>query len=434
MTKRIISLASRSIIIATASLCLIYDITITGVGAAMHEIMTIYGPSRDSIYTLLDEVLHLSKQISLHVKNLILHGHLFPHLDDLVHKAIEDAEIVIETLPRYYTMVTNVSYTMESIGWELHKLTFMPTNLGKATDECYAEMNNFVNKTVELEHLLTDVKHDLELYAEGHRELNLKETLRKMYKRIMNFEDCYVHFKNSCLEQFIESIDKLHEFNDTYHVRLMEMKDVEFMFDYDEESNLMQIDLDVLKGFTEKYIEHATEKKQRIQQMLEEARVNKMRGHVEQLSDKIKARLIEDMRHHMNEAIHQFKNWYIEIQHMAVEFDEYTSYHYMEERSREMHLWQAPIGNFEDSRNPPLHFSNTNLTSSWTTADFLHGKSISTTETIIEDFFKPLNGVLNDSGNEISEAEEELDTTLQEVSRWMAELRNQEKIDESFVL
>ncbi len=373
MTKRIISLASRSIIIATASLCLIYDITITGVGAAMHEIMTIYGPSRDSIYTLLDEVLHLSKQISLHVKNLILHDHLFPHLDDLVHKAIEDAEIVIETLPRYYTMVTNVSYTMESIGWELHKLTFMPTNLGKATDECYAEMNNFVNKTVELEHLLTDVKHDLELYAEGHRELNLKETLRKMYKRIMNFEDCYVHFKNSCLEQFIESIDKLHEFNDTYHVRLMEMKDVEFMFDYDEESNLMQIDLDVLKGFTEKYIEHATEKKQRIQQMLEEARVNKMRGHVEQLSDKIKARLIEDMRHHMNEAIHQFKNWYIEIQHMAIEFDEYTSYHYMEERSREMHLWQAPIGNFEDSRNPPLHFSNTNLTSSCTTADFLHG-------------------------------------------------------------
>ncbi len=407
---------------------------ISGVRGTMHEIMTIYGPSRDSIYTLLDEVLHLSKQISLHVKNLIMHDHLFPHLDDLVHKALEDAEIVIETLPRYYSMVTNVSYTMESIGWEVHKLGFMPTNLGKASNECYVEMNNFVNKTLEIEHLLTNVIDDLEQYAEGHRDLKLKETLRNMYATIMNFEDCYVYFKNNCLEQFIESIDKLHEFNDTYHHKLSEMKDIEFIFDYEEESKDMQIDKRVLEKFTANYIEHATEKKQRIQEILQAARVNKMRGNVHQLSAKIKARLIEGMRDQMNEAIHQFKRWYMDIQLMAIEFDEYTSFHYMEERSRKMHLWQAPIGNFKYGHEDPLHFSNTNLTKQWVTEDFLHEKGIAATEQIIEDFFKPLNIVMNENDDEITEAEEELDTTLQEVRRWMAELRDQEKIDESFVL
>ena len=416
------------------------NVLFDGLEAAMHEILTVYGPSRDTIYFFLDRVILNSKEVSLHLKSLLLHDHLADNLKDLVNITRFYAEEVIETLPTYYKTVSDTSATLEGIDWETHNLSFLPKNLAKKTEKCNQELELFVNLTWNIDFFLEEVLHDMELYSQGHRELNLKRILRDLYLKISEYEDHYVYFKTECLEQFINSVNKLVEFNDTYHEVLKVHTHLEYVFDFEEESLSVKNDYLLLKEKTEAYLTHANTTKVAVQYNLTDLLTSDMIARASELLTKIKFRLIERFREQLDVIRLDFTDWYTIVQHRAIEFQEYVSDHYMEYRARDMRLWRSPTAITPDDHEhkringKPFYYKDTPLSQNWTTAEFLHEVSLKATHDIIEDFLKPINGVLNHYEEILSHFERELDTSLKELQAWMRYLRSEDENSQKFVL
>ena len=410
-----------------------------GLKAAMHEILTVYGPSRDSIYFFLDRVVLNSKQVSLHLKHLLLTDHVAANLVELVNVTRLYAEEVIEALPAYYETVTNTSKTLQGINW-IHDFSFLPRNLAKRTQACDDEMNYFVNLTWSIEFFLEEVFHDMELYAQGHRELNLKRILRDLYLKIAEYEDHYVYFRNECLEQFIIAADKLTQFNDTYHEVLYLHIHLEYTFDFQEESEGVRQDYLSLKTLTEHYLKHGNTTKLAIQYNLTELVIGDMIARTIDLVYKIKFRLIERFREQLDVIRLDFTDWYISIQQRAIEFQEYTTDHYMENRARDMKIWHSPTAITPDDEEhdkvdgKPFYYLEKPLLENWTTSEFLHEVSLKATHDIVEDFFKPINSVLNHFEEILGHFESEVETSLKELQAWMRQLQSEDENSETFVL
>ncbi len=411
-----------------------------GLQAAMHEITTIYGPSREALYFFLDRVMLNSKQISFYLKQLLLTNHHVDGLVELVHTTRFYAEEAIEALPSYHKMVTNTTYTLEGIHWEIHDLGFLPSNLAKSTKECKAELHLFVNLTWDIDFFLEEVLHSMQLYEEGHTEIDLERILKDLYLKISEYEDHYHFFKEECLEQFLNSVNDLAHFNDTYHERLYRHTHLEYTFDYEEDSKLVSADYDFLKDMAVEYLLHANTTKYVIQYNLTEFVIDDMIARALELVTNIKFRLMERFRLQLDDIRHDFTEWYVDMQHRAIKFDEYVAPYYMEHRAREMYVWKNPVAItpedhvHERFHGEPFYFSNTKFAENWTDHEFLHEVSINATHDIIEDFFKPINGVLNDQEHVLAFYERELETALKEMMGWMTHLRSEDENSQKFVL
>ena len=411
-----------------------------GLEAAMHEIMTIYGPSRDTIYFFIERVVLNSKEVSLHLKHLLLTNHLAENMVELVHTTRFYAEEVIMALPSYYQMVSNTSYTLQGIHWEIHNFSFFPRNLAKITEECNAELEHFVNMTWIVDFFLEEILHDMELYAQGHRELNLERILRDLYKKIHEYEEHYKFFKDECLEQFITAVDDLHKFNDTYHEDLSVHTHLEYTFDFEEDSKLVRKDYQFLKEMTVEYLLHANTTKYVIQYNLTELVISDMMSRALELVTNIKFRLMERFRLHLDVVRLDFTHWYAWIQEKAIEFDQYVSEYYMEHRAREMYIWRSPMAitpndhDHEKFHGDPVYFADATITEHWTDHEYLHEVSINATHDILENFVKPINGVLNSQEHLLSHYERELETSLKGLMAWMSRLRSDDENSEKFVL
>ena len=233
--------------------------------------------------------------MSLHLKHLLLHDHVAENLADLVNITKFYAEEVIEALPTYYKAVTNTTQTLKGIEWDIHDLSFLPRNLAKRTPQCNNELDFFVNLTWNID-FLDEILHDMELYSQGHRELNLNRILRDLYKKIIEYEEHYTFFRNECLEQFLIAVAKLTQFNDTYHETLRLHTHLEYVFDYKEESLGVEKDYLFLKDLAEHYLTHANTIKRSIQYHLTELLIDDMIGRAADLATKIKFRLMERFR------------------------------------------------------------------------------------------------------------------------------------------
>ena len=82
----------------------------------------------------------------------------------------------------------------------------------------------------------------------------------------------------------------------------------------------------------------------------------------------------------------------------------------------------------------PFYCLDTPLSENWATSEFLHEVSLKATHDIIEDFFKPINGVLNHIEEILSHFEREVETSLKELQAWMRQLRSEDENSEKFVL
>ena len=73
-------------------------------------------------------------------------------------------------------------------------------------------------------------------------------------------------------------------------------------------------------------------------------------------------------------------------------------------------------------------------TTEWNLPDFVSPRSLQIIEDILLKTFDPINGVLDDFDEELTNIEQDLSTALNQVKNLMITYRTQDEMDERFVL
>ena len=118
-----------------------------GLSKAMAQIDVVYGPMKDALDYFVGRVVRNTKHISLHLNNLMMHGHKYEELEKTISKTVEYASVAEKSLPKYYSMVTDVSKTMKELGFEFDDLIFPPQRLAHSSENCSREVDKFVNSS-----------------------------------------------------------------------------------------------------------------------------------------------------------------------------------------------------------------------------------------------------------------------------------------------
>ena len=158
------------------------QVVFTGLAEAVEQEDMVFGPQKDSMDYFVSRVVRNSKLVSLHANNLLKYGYKYEKLHDLLNQTIEYAMVVEESLPRYYSILLNVSRTMETLDFHYSGSTFPPVRLGEDSVRCHDEVNQFAAETYHIEHDLVDVQDRVDHWNfSSHDHSDMVATLKDLY-------------------------------------------------------------------------------------------------------------------------------------------------------------------------------------------------------------------------------------------------------------
>ena len=317
-------------------------IVFRGLNRAMAQVDIVFGPNKDTMDFFIGRVVRNSKLVSLHVNNLVQYSYKYDALDVLLEDTIQYASVVEISLPRYYAMVTNVPETMKKLGFDFDVFIFPPQRLAEESDHCQTEVTKFTNDTTDIREDLSDILGKLKISGSSANGVDVGTTLKNLYIKLHQYESHFELLKDNCFDQFIDAVKEVRDFNESYQEEVDVHINIEYTFDFEDESK------DVMKEHTEfdqfvvQYLELSNISKSVLQDNLTEDWLNELIATERDFISKVKFRLTERLRRRMDKARADVTDWYLNMVKRATAMTDYMSPNFLQKRISQMGIWKAP--------------------------------------------------------------------------------------------
>ena len=411
-----------------------------GLDEVMDDLDTVFGPSRDTIYFLIERVIRNAKIITLHARNLVVDRYLYEELEELVATTVDYAEVAVFTLPRYYDMVTNVSLTLSQLGFEPSDFSFLPVILAKSSEFCEHELFLFNNMTHEM---YNNLNHLQVILSTSNFSISddLKKTrlvLKDLMVNLQVYDTEYQDLKDACLEMYYLTVQSIRTFNTTYRSQVEDHINLEYSFDYMEESVEVREDEEKFIEYSDGYLMTGKVSKTELQERLSEELLNDFVSRQRALITKVKFRLTERLRRRVDIARADIIDWYQTLISNAKTMQDYMAVDFMESRSKQMQIWLHPVAVMAEQANTTTVVlmekeESLNITY-WSQDELLGEEAQRVLEEIINAFFDPINAAIDLYDDELDGMEQDMTSSLKRARNLMTEYRAADEMDDSFVL
>ena len=249
-------------------------IVFRGLNRAMAQVDIVFGPNKDTIDFFIGRVVRNSKLASLHVNNLVQYGYKYDALEELLEDTIQYASVVETSLPRYYAMVTNVPETMKRLGFDFDIFIFPPQRLAEESDHCQTEVTKFTNDTTDIREDLSDILDKLKIWGSSANDVDVGTTLKNLYIKLHQYESHFELLKDNCFDQFVDAVKEVREFNESYQEEVDVHTNIEYTFDFEDESKDVMKEHAEFDQFVVQYLELSNISKSMLQNVASSARLN----------------------------------------------------------------------------------------------------------------------------------------------------------------
>ena len=319
------------------------EVVFRGLNEAMSKIDVVYGPAKDAMDYFVGRVVRNTKLISLHLSNLVTHDYKFEDLEGIIEKTVEFGSATAKSLPRYYSMVTDVPETMKELGFDFDSLIFPPQRLAHESDNCSREVDTFVNGT---HNAMTDLNLTLNIinsWDSGSKDLNLKATLNYLFENLFEYESNFELLKDNCFDEFIDTVNEIREFFKSHMEEVKEDTDIEYSFNFDEETEDIYKEKATFYGYVDQYLHRSNMSKFTLQEVLTEDWLNDVIDTQVNFMEKVKIRLTESLLKKLDEARVDLTGWYEDLIRRASAMRQFMSPNFFEKRLSQMNIWKAPM-------------------------------------------------------------------------------------------
>ncbi len=329
-----------------------------GLNRAMNEIDIVFGPNRDTMEYFIGRVIRNTKLVSLHVNNLVQYNFKYAELESILDETIQYAKAVMQTLPRYYTMLTNVPETMNNLQYDFGVFIFPPQRLAKEGVYCRHQVEMFRNQTESIHTSLGKLHDGVKTWNGQQRQADeIGEILKRLYKKIHHYHLDHIALKEDCLQPFIKTVNEIKKFNESYHEASKIYTSVTYPFSFDEEAANVIGNQRTFKTYAYNYLHHANITKFELQGKLTEDMLNELIARNRDLVQKVKNRLTERLRTRMDSAREDISDWYTTLISRAHSMRSYLFPYFMENRIKNMTIWAEPRAVVHEGRKDVVKYN-----------------------------------------------------------------------------
>ena len=189
---------------------------------------------------------------------------------------------------------------------------------------------------------LTDILDKLQAWGSNDDAVGVGATLKNLYIKLHQYESRFELLEDNCFDQFIDAVQEVREFNDSYQEEINVHTDIEYTFDFENEA------VDVFDGrksfewIVVQYLELSKINKTVLQENLTEDWLNELIATERDFISKVKFRLTERLRRRMDKARADVTDWYLNMVKRAMAMSDYMSSNFLERRISQMRIWDAP--------------------------------------------------------------------------------------------